>query len=59
MKNPLAMKRWLVTIEVVADDMPDALDIDLSRVFIEAARTDLNAEALYVVSIEDAQEVGL
>lgn len=52
-------ERYLVTIEVVADDMPDAFDIDLSRVFIEAARTDLNAEALYVVSIEDAREVGL
>lgn len=48
----MKVKRYLVSIEVVADDMPDALDIDLSRVFIEAAQRDLNAEALYVVSIE-------
>lgn len=53
------MKRWLITIEAVASEMPDALDIDLGRVFIEAAKSDLNAEALWVVSIEDAREVGL
>lgn len=53
------VKRYLVTIEVAASEMPDALDIDLGRVFIEAAQRDLNAEAMYVVSIEDVRELGL
>lgn len=52
------MKRYLITIEITASDVPDGLDIDLDGVLIEAARVDLNAEAVGVVSIEDAQEVG-
>lgn len=53
------VKRYLVTIEVAASEMPDALDIDLDRVLIEAAQRDLNAEAIQVVSIEDVRELGL
>lgn len=49
-----SMKRYLVTIEVVASEMPDALDIDLDCVLIHAAQIDLNAEATRVVSIDEA-----
>jgi len=47
------MKRFLVTIVVTASEMPDALDINLDRMLIDAARRDLNAEAVQVVSIEE------
>ena len=50
------MRRYLVTIEVAASEMPDALDIDLDRVLIEAAQRDLNAEAIQVVSIDEVAQ---